>query len=1557
MKNVYGEVEGYSDDVLSYLGKGDIYIPTQIATERTTRSLYNEAIETGKPLDFSSFDSEVELNISDDPSSKFNTQAKALEEEVEEDLLYEMVANKGEESPSYFVNSLHRLDQEREKFWKEKDEHIAKLNQGYLDIIEQQESGKEKEEVSSGVDIANEYVKQVMQGVQNVYDIKAIKQNIRKDHPATFSNVVKGIAMEMLPVVPIIKRAGTTKEVVEDLGELHPKFKELGLQGDFGTGSIVFAIRKYAEELPSFQEQKTFLQNVSKVLKKNEGVMGASQFISFDIMNQVLEESNNWAEANVWFENAAEVIDFTVVAGILKALGKSVKMGLFPKLFTKDLLTKPSQAFYAVRSVLEGGENADTIVKATGLNKETIFHLLLPMVKNADRQVPPEMTNLLARLATNDEALEILKEMRKQGGKFEESVYGDVVDELIKTSPVVGDIEADGFQLQRTILDIDYNKGEILYNGYVGKALGTEGFKNEGAARMFGSSQNFGKEGKDWFIEELEPKQWYIKKPFTRKILPEDVAPISETSVGGVLTGRWATWLSDTDSLYRGEEGKAIAAGWARAGGKSMYLLELFKKMQEPIHLVKGKTRQEQISTILQKWERNKEIDYSDLSNLDELQRNAIFAFRDISDLQYLVLNRILYDDLHKVGTKEIKNTKTGFTSLAKPISKVNGVQIRNPDGTVSVFDTRKYGTGGKDKEAFIKLTMDEVKELYLQGGSLARVSKGLMSHHAPYIIVRPSDGVRVRELPPFVLNYNPGQITRRYEDSWFVKKMEYDKELDKWVEVETLSGHKMRGEAEIEARKLNKSNEEKGIKYLHREDVNVRVSEGLSEGRMSYLKNTGRLYFSKRKEIQLNNSVTQDPYESLTTSMFAISKKISVQPMVLKEKARWMKTWGEHLGIEDFPVTYEQLKTGAKNAIGTSDPSFRKASADWALIKQQEEVFDPFTRMVNRRIELLGNTLFDKGRGVKSKELGKVMKKAGEFVVDHSTAFETAWSAAKTMNFMRFLATAPIRQVFLQGAQPSILVATDPKYMLSGGAFRDNMAIWAVYNAIERGEKAKDLSKILGKVSTFTPKEIEIMGEAFYKSGIKQGVFKNSTVTTHMKMKQDLLWSGGYLKRGISKTADVATLPFRVGAKGFEAGEMANMTTNWLLAVRRYMRENPKLSIEDIFKGKKSEIHQTKIMGIGRGIGLNMTEQGAFAWQKGAFSLATQFLTINAKTLNACLGRNQYIQGMNRWKMLGALAVEYGAHGVGFGRQMSKILDSWDQNRVDNGEDPLPKELRLAIEGGLADLSFFLITGVDAQMAKSFSPSGGMLFGYDMFRDAIGTGDYGSKTLLQMLAGPTGSTVKDVINLRGAIAFAFNPENWKQEGGKEAILWKFLDFFPSMARIDRLRYAMANDGWVKENGSEKLKLSWEELLVNTALGVKTHREAQLDRLYRGTQERRKELRGVVKRYSEMMNKVVDENLISGKLREGITPSRFSSMLIGANQILDMYPDPRDKQLIAEMIVAEAKKKPNNWVITLHRHGIANKYGSESEYVRVILDRIEDETLNKEFSNSFEGEK
>ena len=833
---------------------------------------------------------------------------------------------------------------------------------------------------------------------------------------------------------------------------------------------------------------------------------------------------------------------------------------------------------------------------------------------------------------------------------------------------------------------------------------------------------------------------------------------------------------------------------------------------------------------------------------------------------------------------------------------------------------------------------MEEVKELYKEGFSLARVSKGLGQGKAPYILVKSSDGVRVKELPPFVLNYIQGSITRRYKDNWFVKMEEFDPDKQKFVEIETLSSHKMRGQAALEAKKLNSANKDSNIKYIHREDMNIRLAEGLSEARNSYLKNTGRLYFSKRKEVQLKNSVTQDPYESITSSIFGISRKVGIQPMTQKEKARWVVSWGKRWGMKEFPVTYHQLLSKLEGAVSLSDPVVKKAIADWAMIKHTEEIADPFTFRVNRIIENIGNSLFDKG-----------WKRTGEFVVDHHTAFESAWSTAKTINFMRFLATAPVRQFFLQGAQPSILVAMDPKYMLSGGAFRDNVAIWSVFRAIERGEDVKDMSKVLSNVSTYTPEEIKIMGEAFYQTGIKQGVFKNSTVTSHMKLSQVQAWGDSTIKKGVKGVSNVVTFLPRLGAKGFEAGEMANMTTNWLLAIRRYMGENPNLTIKEIFKGEKAEIHKTKIMGITRGIGLNMTEMGAMGWQKGAFSLATQFQAINAKTLLAMTGRNQYIQGANLLKLWGAMVVEYGAHGIGVGKQVNKLIDSYEEQ---HGE--VSSEVRSVLVGGLTDLMFFTLTGVNAEMAKAFSPSGGMWFMNDMLRDAIGTGEYGDKSFLQILAGPTGQTASDVYNLRGAFLYGMNPNNWKGDGGMESVVWEFLDFVPQLKRIDQYRFAMKNDNWIRQYGSDKLQLSWKEFMVNVFLGIKTYDQSLLDRVKRSTKEIETDFRDAVNMFIDRQNRIVKENIIDGKLVG--SPSRFATILANSNKFLATFEDdPKTREVIWGMIWRKAKNEPDNWLNYLGYNAMKNRYGSYSDYVLDITNRLRKQGVSEDEIKELEG--
>ena len=100
----------------------------------------------------------------------------------------------------------------------------------------------------------------------------------------------------------------------------------------------------------------------------------------------------------------------------------------------------------------------------------------------------------------------------------------------------------------------------------------------------------------------------------------------------------------------------------------------------------------------------------------------------------------------------------------------------------------------------------------------------------------------------------------------------------------------------------------------------------------------------------------------------------------------------------------------------------------------------------------------------------------------------------------------------------------------------------------------------------------------------------------------------------------NVALSPLKAGEIGFNVGEYNNLSSNFLIALHRYGRQNKKTLLEILNSPKDMDL----VHGNMRALGLNMSETGQFAWQKGYLSWALQFQGINFKTGLALIGKNQ---------------------------------------------------------------------------------------------------------------------------------------------------------------------------------------------------------------------------------------------------------------------------------------------------------------------------------------------
>ena len=208
-----------------------------------------------------------------------------------------------------------------------------------------------------------------------------------------------------------------------------------------------------------------------------------------------------------------------------------------------------------------------------------------------------------------------------------------------------------------------------------------------------------------------------------------------------------------------------------------------------------------------------------------------------------------------------------------------------------------------------------------------------------------------------------------------------------------------------------------------------------------------------------------------------------------------------------------------------------------------------------------------------------------------------------------------------------------------------------------------------------------------------------------------------------------------------FDTGEQFNRAMGYAASYRRWRNTNP--------KAKFDLEAQDLVLDMADTFSGNMTRVSNAAWQKGFFSIPTQFFAYQARIaelmLPEFLGGASRITTREKMQMFATYSVMYGvptATGVGIG-----VLPFYDvvRERVlqegfanpDSGSEAVDTVL-FALHQGIVSTAFRQAGWGDVNFAQRYGPGG-----LDVFKDWYD----GDKDLFEVLTGVSGSVIGDIWN------------------------------------------------------------------------------------------------------------------------------------------------------------------------------------------------------------------
>ena len=734
----------------------------------------------------------------------------------------------------------------------------------------------------------------------------------------------------------------------------------------------------------------------------------------------------------------------------------------------------------------------------------------------------------------------------------------------------------------------------------------------------------------------------------------------------------YSKFLTDPDARFH----KLIAQGGNVAHDLGQGISAQLTEIVTPFLKLKGFERKKRVTDAIRAGENVGTFTPTQLSTrgLDAAEQEGYYALRSLYDSMYSLSNARLYREMSAEGRQVVRHNESGRQIYATPLEGT-------PTSVTHVYSML-------DGE-IVPISQLPDGVTYARAHSEVRVGR----HSADFIAYGPES--TVGGLPLNVLRYIPGYIPRYYDDSYFVvKNVDGTRNGFKNTNTQVVYTASSKTEAERVVAQLTGDAEE-GVSYDWKLDRNLNT-EQRADSRFQSEVNRGSIIFGKRGD-ELTRATGQasevrDPMRALTTIISKVSKDLSHEDFIVSMKRRFMNTYGNFVPVQDgvkkFPTSVDILTSPKGSTQG-----LRQAKAVWDYINHMEGLL-PDSALLWQN---MWHNIADR---INSPAVETFVRGVGK---------KDPLQRLRGMTFNAFLALAPLRQLIVQSQQATFLAGLDPAYVLPGigkhGLASDMSGLsmgLATYKHPDTWSKvAPAMSKFLG-VSTA---EYKAMVKAFGEDGLTHSIDSHTFARDAVVHLGNTMSNNKLIRIG-QTTANAALSPLQFAKWiGFDTGELLNLQASWLMARRRWIKENPG-------KNWNTAINRQEIVGKARSMALSMTRAGQFGYQKGWLSAATQFSSIQHKALAAMLpkkvGGSDAFNSKDKMAIAATQAMLWGAAGI-------PLLEAG----IDYSANTLGIDLTVGwkewLNRGLAEktinegLSYVTGDDVDVTISGSLAPAGGV--------------------------------------------------------------------------------------------------------------------------------------------------------------------------------------------------------------------------------------------------------
>ncbi len=606
---------------------------------------------------------------------------------------------------------------------------------------------------------------------------------------------------------------------------------------------------------------------------------------------------------------------------------------------------------------------------------------------------------------------------------------------------------------------------------------------------------------------------------------------------------------------------------------------------------------------------------------MNEHQIEAYYNVRNLYDNLYVIRNAEERRKLVSRGMGEV---------LLKDGPQVGKVHETSQGAQASINTVGPRKIWFEDARKAVDPSEIDMVKMYEEGYVLTKMKDTIKvadtGESFTYVISRRS---ATGELPEQILHFKEGYVPRVNKNAyWFVKAVENATVDGKHIEDglrSTLRFFDNKVEADKWAKAEGIANPKRKLQVLEDREMEAQITGSSDIGA------GGGLYTGPRakKAIPFGKdglpSERFGAFEALSMNINSLQNHVSRNSWRMGMEQRWVNS-AKAAGfnkVDSFDPRLVPLETDAGRGLRKMGEQIE----EWSGFPTRDELIWDAT--VSDTIEwamtpgnLHGAAKFlDRGTGVLTSkvEAGSRLSINGL----HNLRHKDPVAAARAVAFHTLLGAFNPSQLWVQaqGASIALTLGTKLKDPLGGARAIKNQFL---VNFLEHAESPALIKKVAA-VGGMKAEELTETLALWKRSGLRESILQTADHAAAAR-------SHGIGSDALRRAADTGLFFYR-------GGELFNRRTSFMIALEEFKQVNKGVKIGDP-ELKTIVTRATNLM-------LNLSKANRASWQRGLFSVPTQFLQVQAKILESLLGSNaQFTRGERAKILFGQLGL-YGAAGI----------------------------------------------------------------------------------------------------------------------------------------------------------------------------------------------------------------------------------------------------------------------------------------------------------------------